>query len=142
MVILMWYNDKTFLELFFFKIPLHIIIVSHSSSLLIFYIIYKYAEFGGYLSSHLSPISLAVVGAPQMMLQQYVYTLHCLPLLSGYLQTPFPSILNVISPSLLLSSSPCSFHCPLQKLRIVFAMPEDLETWPYHLSFHFLTMVR
>ena len=26
--------------------------------------------------------------------------------------------------------------------RIVFAMPEDLEMWPYHLSFRFLTMVR
>ena len=26
--------------------------------------------------------------------------------------------------------------------RIVFAMPEDLEMWPYPLSFHFLTMVR
>ena len=26
--------------------------------------------------------------------------------------------------------------------RIVFAMPEDLEMWPYHLSFHFFTMVR
>ena len=26
--------------------------------------------------------------------------------------------------------------------RIVFAMPEDLEMWPYHLSFRFSTMVR
>ena len=26
--------------------------------------------------------------------------------------------------------------------RIVFAKPEDLETWPNHLSFRFLTMVR
>ena len=26
--------------------------------------------------------------------------------------------------------------------RIVFAMPEHLEMWPYHLSFRFLTMVR
>ena len=25
--------------------------------------------------------------------------------------------------------------------RIVFAMPEDLEMWPYHLSFRFFTMV-
>ena len=25
--------------------------------------------------------------------------------------------------------------------RIVFAMPEDLEMWRYHLSFHFFTMV-
>ena len=26
--------------------------------------------------------------------------------------------------------------------RIVFAMPEDLEMWPYHLNFRFFTMVR
>ena len=26
--------------------------------------------------------------------------------------------------------------------RIVFAMPEELEMWPYHLSFRFFTMVR
>ena len=26
--------------------------------------------------------------------------------------------------------------------RIIFAMPEDLEMWPYHLSFRFFTMVR
>ena len=26
--------------------------------------------------------------------------------------------------------------------RIAFAMPEDLEMWPYHLSFRFFTMVR
>ena len=26
--------------------------------------------------------------------------------------------------------------------RIVFAKPEDLETWPNHLSFHFLTSVK
>ena len=26
--------------------------------------------------------------------------------------------------------------------RIVYAMPEDLEMWPYHLSFRFFTMVR
>ena len=26
--------------------------------------------------------------------------------------------------------------------RIVFAMPVDLEMWPYHLSFHFFTIVR
>ena len=26
--------------------------------------------------------------------------------------------------------------------RIIFAMPEDLEMWPYHLSFRFFTMVK
>ena len=49
--------------------------------------------------------------------------------------------------SLMLSSHP--FFClPLLlapftvPCRIFFAMPEDLETWPYQLSFHFFTVVR
>ena len=33
--------------------------------------------------------------------------------------------------------APFSVSC-----RTVFAMPEDLEMWPYHLSFRFFTMVR
>ena len=33
--------------------------------------------------------------------------------------------------------APFIFPC-----RIVFAIPEDLEMWPYHLSFRFFTMVR
>ena len=45
---------------------------------------YKY----GHLSSHLSPLTLEVVGAPQMTLQQYLSILPCLPLPSGNLQTP------------------------------------------------------
>ena len=60
-----------------------------------------------FISSHLSPLTSEVVGAPQMTLQQYLSTLPCLPLPSGNLQT------EVIFPSLFLSSSPsCSFHCP------------------------------
>ena len=43
--------------------------------------------------SHLSPLTLEVVGAPQMTLQQYLSILPCLPLPSGNLQTPFLSIL-------------------------------------------------
>ena len=35
------------------------------------------------------------------------------------------------------------FHAPFTvPCRIVFAIPEDLEMWPYHLSFRFFTMVR
>ena len=34
-------------------------------------------------------------------------------------------------------------HCPFTvPCRIVFAKLEDLETWPNHLSFHYLTKVR
>ena len=70
-----------------------------------------------FTSSHLSPLTSEVVWAPQMMLQQYLSTL---PLPSGHLQTPFPSIPWCYLPisssvflSLLLSlslaelSSPC-----------------------------------
>ena len=35
------------------------------------------------------------------------------------------------------------FLCPFSvPYRTVFAKPEDFETWPNHLSFHFLTSVR
>ena len=89
------------------------------------------------ISSHLSPLTSEVFEAPQMTLQQYLSILPCLPLPSGNLQTPF---LNGVFPSLLclpLLLAPFTVPC-----RIVFAMPEDHETWPYHLSFRFFTMVR
>ena len=96
------------------------------------------AELQILISSHLSPLTLEVIGAPQMTLQQYLSILPCLPLPSGNLQTPFPSIpwcyLPICLPLLL---APFTVPC-----RIVFAMPEDLEMWPYHLSFRFFTMVR
>ena len=44
------------------------------------------------ISSHLSPLTLEVVWAPQMTLQQCISTIPCLPLPSGNLQTPFLSI--------------------------------------------------
>ena len=54
---------------------------------------------------------------------------------------------SILVHSLLLSSHP--FFClPLLlapftvPCRIVFAMPADLEMWPYHLSFRFFTMIR
>ena len=68
---------------------------------------------------HLSVSSVASRESPNpipvhsLMLSSYFF--FCLPLLLA----PF----NV----------PC---------RIVFAMPEDVEMWPYHLSFRFFTMVR
>ena len=44
------------------------------------------------ISSHLSPLTLDFVGAPQMTLQQYLSILPCLSLPLGNLQTLFPSI--------------------------------------------------
>ena len=50
------------------------------------------SEAGSLISSHLSPLTLEVVGAHQMTLQQYLSILLCLSLPSGNLQTPFPPI--------------------------------------------------
>ena len=66
------------------------------------------------LSSHLSPLTSEVLGAPQMTLQQYLSTLPCLPLSSGNLQTPFPSIPWCYLPIFYSVFPSCSFHCPLQ----------------------------
>ena len=92
------------------------------------------------ISSHLSPLTSEVVGAPQMKLQQYLSTI------------PFPAALrespNPIPVHSLILSSHLFFCLPLLlapftvPCRIVFAMPEDLEMWPYHLSFIFFTFVR
>ena len=55
---------------------------------------------------------------------------------------------NPIPVHSLMLSSHLFFYLPLllapftAPCRTVFAMPEDLEMWPYHLSFCFFTMVR
>ena len=75
-------------------------------------------------SSHLSPLTLEVVGAPQMTLQQYLSILPCLPLPSGNLQTPFPSIpwcylpisSSVFLSFLLLSLSLAELSSPCQRI--------------------------
>ena len=77
-----------------------------------------------FISSHLSPLTLEVVGAPQMTLQQYLSILHCLPLPSGNLQTPFPSIpwcylpisSSVFLSFLLLSLSLAELSSPCQRI--------------------------
>ena len=77
-----------------------------------------------YLISHLSPSTSEVVGAPQMTLQQYFSTLPCLPLPSGKLHTPFPSIpwsylpisSSVFLSFLLLSLSPAELSSPCPRI--------------------------
>ena len=86
---------------------------------------------------HLSPLTLMVIRAPQVTLPFH------LSLSSATLGISIPIPVH----SLMLSShlfcylarllAPFTFSC-----RIVFVMPEDLEMWPYHLCFRFLTMVR
>ena len=72
------------------------------------------------VSPHLSPLTLKVVVAPQMTLQQY---LPCLPLPSGNLQTPCPSIplcylpiSSVFLSFLLLSLFPAELSLPCQRI--------------------------
>ena len=93
------------------------------------------------ISFHLSPLTLEVVGAPQMTLQQYLSTFPCLPLPSGEPPKPIP-VHSLMLPSHILFLFPLLLAYFTVSCRIVFAMPEDLEMWPYHLSFHFFTMVR
>ena len=77
-----------------------------------------------FISSHLSPLTLEVVSAPQMMLKQYLSILPCLPLPSGNLQTPFPSIpwcylpisSSVFLSFLLLSLSLAELSSPCQRI--------------------------
>ena len=81
-----------------------------------------YCDKSKLISSYLSPLTLEVVGAPQMTLQQYLPTLSCLPLPSVNLRTTFPSIpwryLPFSSPVflsfLLLSLSPAELSSPCQ----------------------------
>ena len=65
--------------------------------------------------SSLSPLTLEVVGAPQMTLQQYFLSFPVFRCLQGISKPHSRQFLDVIFPSLLLSSSPsCCFHCPMQ----------------------------
>ena len=75
------------------------------------------------ISSHLSLLTLEVIGAPQMTLQQYLSILPCLLLPSGNLQTPFPSIpwcylpiSSVFLSFLLLSLSLAELSSPCQRI--------------------------
>ena len=92
-------------------------------------------------SSHLSLSILTVIRAAQMTLKQYLFTLS----LSFAALREAPNHIPVHS--LMLSSH--LFFCLLLFLapftfpwKTVFAMPEDLEMWPHHLSVHFFNMVR
>ena len=77
-----------------------------------------------HLSSHLSSLTLEVVGASQMTLQQYLSILPCLPLPSGNCQTPFSSIpwcylpisSSVFLSFLLLSLSLAELSSPCQRI--------------------------
>ena len=74
-----------------------------------------------------------------------VATIPFYPSLSSAARRESPNPIPVHS---LMLSSYLFFYLPLLlapftvPCRIVFAMPEHLEMWPYHLSFRFFTMIR
>ena len=89
-----------------------------------------------FVSSHLSPLTLEVVGAPHMTFPSFP-VFRCPQGISKPHSCPF---LDVIFLSLLLSSSPsCSFHCPLQN-----CLRHARGSWDVAIpsEFPFFTMVR
>ena len=84
----------------------------------------EYESGSSHLSSHLSSLTLAIAGAPQMTLQQYISTFLCLPLSSGNLQPSFLSIpwcylpisSSVFLSFLLLSLSAAELSSPCQRI--------------------------
>ena len=101
-----------------------------------------YSFDSGHVSSHFSSQSLNLGGRRRTT--DDVATIPFHPSLSSAALKESPN--PIPADSLMLSSH--LFFClpPLLApfavpCRIVFAMPEDLEMWPYHLSFRFFTMV-
>ena len=96
-----------------------------------------------YLVSHLSSQSLNLGG--RRGTTDDVATIPVHPSLSSAAPRESPNHNPIHS---LMLSSHLFFCLPLLlapftvPCRIVFAMPEDLEMWPYHLTFRFFTMVR
>ena len=90
------------------------------------------------VSSQLSSLTLAAVGAPLITLEQYLPTFPCLQLPQRLSKLHYVhSLMSSFHLFFSVFLTPFTVTC-----RIVFAMPEDLEMWPYHLSFRFFTMVR
>ena len=93
-----------------------------------------------FISSHLSPLTLEVVGAPQITLQQYLPSFPVFRYSHGISKPnsrPFLDVISHLFFCLPLLLTPFTVPCI-----IVFAMSEDFEMWPYHLSFRFFTLVR
>ena len=94
-------------------------------------------------SSHLSSQSLNIGGRRGTTDDVATTPFH--PSLSSAVLRESPNPIPIHS---LMLSSHLFFCLPLLlapftvPCRIVFAMPEDLEMWPYHLSFRFFIMVR
>ena len=94
------------------------------------------------ISSHLiCPLTVRVVGAPQMTSQPVPSIFHCSPMPSETWQTPG------LSHSLTLSSNlffclPCFLPPFTVPCKMVLARPDEQDTCLYHCSLHLFTMVR
>ena len=86
------------------------------------------------------PLTARVIGAPQMNLQPIFSIFPSSPLPSGTCRTQGLSIPWCCFPHLSLSCFlPHPFTVPC---KMVLARPDERETWPYHCSLHFFSMVK
>ena len=95
-----------------------------------------------YLLTHLiNPLTVRVVGAPQIISQPVSSIFLCSPLPSGTWRTPGLSIPWCCLPHLLfcLLCLLLPFTVPC---KVVLAKSEERETWSYHYSLRLFTMVR
>ena len=86
------------------------------------------------------PLTMRVIGAPQMISQLVSPIFPCSPLPFGTWRTPGLSIPWCCP---LKSSSVCLVFFPLFTVpcKMVLARPDELETCPYHCSLHLFTIV-
>ena len=94
------------------------------------------------LSIIIYPLTAKIVRAPQMISQPVSSIFLCSLLPSGIWQTPGLSIpwwccFPTSSSVCLVFSPPFTVPC-----KMVFARPDERETWPYHCSLRLFTMVR
>ena len=88
------------------------------------------------------PLTMRVVGTPQMASQPVFSIFPCSPLPSGTWQTPGLSIPDVVFLPLPLSAlSSFPFYCTVP-CKMVLARPDEPETCPYYCSLRHFTVVR
>ena len=89
----------------------------------------------------INPLNASVVGAPQVILQPVFPIFPCSPLPSGTCRTQGLSIPWCCLPT---SSFVCLVFFPLVTVpcEMVWARPDERETWPYRCSLHLFTIVR
>ena len=93
-------------------------------------------------SHHLTyPLTVRVVGAPQMITQPVSSIFPCSPLPLGFDELQ-ASVHSLMLSSHLFLCLPCLLPPLNVPCEMVLARPGERETWPYHCSLSLLTMVR